>query len=121
MPKATYKGGMEEALINRPQQMVFKRGESEEVTEEMAKALLANPDFEVKGVEQTEEPEAAPEPEADNEPTEGNLRAELEAKCDELGWKSFQKWAKEKYGATDTSKSELFDEIIQKVESEGGE
>ena len=33
----------------------------------------------------------------------------------EMGWKSFQKYAKKTWQTTDTSKEELFDEILEKI------
>ena len=104
-----YVGDMKEAQINSPYKQIFRQDEEVKVTREMAKVLKGHPHFKQTSIKL--------KPLSDIEQlktmSEGEQRDYLIKKSKD--WKKFQKWAKDNFNTTDTSKKELVEEIIDKL------
>ena len=113
--KFVYNGLSKEVQVNSPYKQRFINGVEVGVEQEMAIVLRTHPDF--------KEIDAKPKKDlTEEEILKGMFPEErrkfLEDKYEALGWPKFQKWAHDNFGVKDTSRKELFDEIIVKIKEE---
>ena len=110
--KFVFIGPQKEVQVNSPYKQRFRHGVEVEVETDMAKVLRTHPHFKEMGAKPKKE---LTEVDQLKEMFPEERREYLVKKEDKLGWKKFQDWADDNFGVKDTSKEELFDEVLAKL------